>query len=270
MKRVERRGTLENQQQQQLAALQARTASHAQLPHSEVPDRTIHRTDTILTQNASFVSSANSTRDRADLSHSSTSSHLRSSHTNSSTSVASPGKPNRQQPSPPLIAALKDDDDDEYDGGHRNRDPEQLPTSNVGRGGSAVKGHNTAGSRVRSGARPTPPGDPHSALNGNGGSNSKRSPLGGNGVRSSISPRHHETAEGDEVDADADADAETEAEILGAVDAAGEDDGEGEGDEENDGDADADAELLEAVDAAEANSSSSHGGERAWTKVEST
>jgi hypothetical protein len=44
-----------------------------------------------------------------------------------------------------------------------------------------------------------------------------------------------------------------------------------EGGDEGDGeaDADADAELLEAVDAAEANSSSSHGGERMRVKSES-
>ncbi|PPQ74085.1 hypothetical protein CVT26_006487 [Gymnopilus dilepis] len=280
MKRVERRGTLENQQQQQLAALQAqqRAASHSQLPLSETSDRNLHRSDTILTQTGSFVSSSNSTRDRNDLS---SSSHVRSSHTSSSMhSAASPGKAHRQQPSPPHIAALRDDDEDEEDDrgrGDRDRDPEQLPTSNIGRGGSAVRVHgagarsDSRNGRARSGARPTPPGgDSHSLAGVNGGSNTKRSPLGGNGARASISPRQ---ADGDEIDADADADAEAEAEaeILGAVDAAGEADdvdGDGEGELDNDGDADAEAELLEAVDAAEANSSSSHGGERSWTKAE--
>ena len=121
-----------------------------------------------------------------------------------------------------------DEEDDDDERGRGDRDPEQLPTSNVGRGGSAVRVHGATGrsdsrnGRARSGARPTPPGgDPHSLSGVNGGSNTKRSPLGGNGARASISPRQ---ADGDEIDADADADAEAEAEaeILGAVDAAGE------------------------------------------------
>ena len=69
----------------------------------------------------------------------------------------------------------------------------------------------------------------------------------------------------DEMDADADANAEVgwgvETELLGAVAATlrGRTDGEEEGDGEGEVAA---AELSEAVDATEANSTSSHGGER--------
>ncbi|KDR68174.1 hypothetical protein GALMADRAFT_1053011 [Galerina marginata CBS 339.88] len=267
MKRVERRGTLENQQQQQIATLQAqqlqpRTTSHAQLPLSQGSDRSIHRSDTVLTQQTSFVSSRNDReRDKEDSLH--PLAHIRSSHT-STPSSGSASKSHRQQPTPPQIAALREqhDDDDDIDG-----DPEQLPTSNVGRGRAAVikasSRSNSRNGRVRLGARPTPP-----VSEGVNGGRNKRSPLAPGAIRGSISPHEDEM----DADADADAEAEAEAEILGAVDASGDadevdgdgdGDGDGEGDLEND--ADAEAELLEAVDAAEANSnSSSHGGERSW------
>lgn len=137
-------------------------------------------------------------------------------------------------------------------------------------------------SRVRgeSGPRPTPSVTRSSDNVNLDGTPNKKSPLGssiavGGGVKSGL--------EADEIDADADADAEAdaeleleaEAEILGAVGATtrpktaeespGGDDSEGE----VDADADADAELLETVEAAEANSSSSHGGEHMRMKSES-
>jgi hypothetical protein len=73
------------------------------------------------------------------------------------------------------------------------------------------------------------------------------------------------TMEVDKMDAEAEAEAESEAkaEILGAVVAMSRNctDGEEEGGDDGDGEADGDgdSELLEAVDAAEANSSSLHG-----------
>ncbi|KAF8815492.1 hypothetical protein BYT27DRAFT_7249155 [Phlegmacium glaucopus] len=309
MKRVERRGTLENQQQQvasqsvqQQPQHQQRQPSHPDMPLSQGSDRSIHRSDTILTHQpshgpATFSQSqphSQSNRDRDASSSSHTQSNIRSSlsnlHPSSSASTSHStkhGSSQRQQPPqspPPSIAALKEprDDDDE------RHDPDQLPISNVGRGGSGPTSRSSSrNARVRggTGTRPTPPAtrssDNTPTLNG---TPTKRSPLGsslavaGGGVESG-SP----TMEVDEMDADADADAEAEAEvesdaeaeILGAVAATSRDrtDGEEEGGDDGDGegevDADADAELLEAVDAAEANSSSSHGGERMRMKSES-
>ncbi|PPQ90587.1 hypothetical protein CVT25_006107 [Psilocybe cyanescens] len=279
MKRVERRGTLEQQQQQQVAVLQAqqqqhqpRTNSHAQLPSSQGSERSLNRSDTILTHQAShgpqtFAVSRNE-RDRDESTH--TSSHLRSTHASNTT--ASFSKSQRHAPTPPSIASLREQhDDDDDDHADQERDPEQLPTSNIGRGGSAAAAAAAVNSRsdsrngrIRAGAKATPPRTESTYPSG-------VTPAKRSGLHGSISPRG---ADVDEMDADADADAEAEAEILGAVDATGEDDdldgegdGDGEGDPENDGDPD--AELLEAVDAAEANSNaSSNGGDRSWLKSE--
>ena len=157
-----------------------------------------------------------------------------------------------------------------------------MPISNVGRGGGsgAPTRSSSRNARIRggSGPRATPPVTRSSdnALNLDGTPN-KKSPLGSfateGGAKSGLS------MEVDEMDADADADTEAEAEleseakaeILGAVAAMARSRTNEEGGDDGDGEADADvdAELLEAVDAAEANSSSSHGGERMRMKSES-
>jgi len=156
-----------------------------------------------------------------------------------------------------------------------------LPISNVGRGGGGSETpirYNIRHARVRGGSRPRPtPPITRSSDNVNvnlDGTLNKKSPLGSSlaigGTKSGL--------EVDEMDADADADAEAEAEleseaeaeILGAVAATSRNRTDEEGDDgDGEADADADAELLEAVDAAEANSSSSHGGERMRMKSES-
>lgn len=240
MKRVERRGTLDQQQQlASLAAVQAqqhqpipRSGSHTQLPLSQSSDRSIHRTDTLLTNQSPH--GGGSFREDSSI-------HTSSTHSQVGVrgpavmlgAMPSPTPAKRQQPPPPSIAALRDDDDDDDD----ENDGGDIPTSDVGRGISDSRSASRNG-RAR----------PLDSTNGG----SKRSLLSGGRTGQSISPRGDTDADGD-----ADADAEAEAEILGAVDAA---DLDGEGEE---GDADAEAELLEAVDAAEANSSSSH-GERTW------
>ena len=104
MKRVERCGTLESQQQQaanqsgqQHQQHQPRSSSHANIPLSQSSDRSIHRSDTILTHQPSHSPSAfsqpqpqphpqshsQSTRDRdASSSSSHTQSNIRSSLSN--------------------------------------------------------------------------------------------------------------------------------------------------------------------------------------------
>ena len=310
MKRVERRGTLENQQQQvanqsilQQQQHQPRSTSHQALPLSQGSDRFIHRADTILTQqpshNPSTFSQSQShsqiNRDRDNSSSSHTQSDIRSSLPNTHQSSAqisilnsikhgSHQRSQRPQSPLPPITALKEshDDDDEQ------HDPDQLPISNIGRGGSRAPSRSSSrNARVRggTGTRPTPPVTRSSDNTPNlNGTLNKKSSLGssfGSGRVGSGSPSM--TIEVDEMDADADADAEAEAEaeseaeleILGAVATTSRDrtdreeevgdDGDGDGE----ADADADAELLEAVDAAEANSSSSHGGEHMRVKSES-
>ena len=302
MKRVERRGTLESQQQQtanqstQQQQQQQQLPSTSNLPPSQGSDRFIHRSDTILTHQPSHnpypqTNSHSLTRGRGTRSSSLTQSNIRSSLSTVNPSSASASAPqvsvphstkhsSHQHPQPPQspppsITALKEGQDDD----NNVHDPDQLPISNVGRGGSGAPIRaSSRNARVRggSGPRPTPPVTRSSDNNNLDGTSNKKSPLGssfaiGSGAKSGL--------EVDEMDADADADAEAEAEleseaeaeILGAVaatsrirtDEEGGDDGDGEAD------ADADAELLEAVDAAEANSSSSHGGERMRMKSES-
>ncbi|TFK34329.1 hypothetical protein BDQ12DRAFT_689856 [Crucibulum laeve] len=296
MKRVERRGTLESQQlqQQQLAAAhtqgslsipmqqQQQLAAQQQQQHQQRPSHStpahphgIHRTDTILTHSGD--------RDRA--SQGSQMSYARGEELGGAgngggggggvgvatqptsslrTIVHGSGKPtsSRVHSPPPAIAHLREMRDEE----------DQLPTSNVRGGGGGGRAASRNG-------RPT-------STNGNGSGNGapapttssspqKRSPLS-NG-RPSTSPGQMEV---DETDADADADAdaddidETLMKAVGGDDERGMEvdgegevvlkeellDAEGEGDGEGDGDGDAEdalAELEDAVDAAEANSSSS-------------
>ena len=240
MKRVERRGTLENQQLQNAAMqqFQPRPTSLAQVtggPQSS--DRTIQRSDTLLINQPSLGPSS-FTQPRLEREEGP---HQRSS-TGNSGSTVSPGKNSRHPPTPPAIASIRDDDDE-----HDDEHDEQPPTSNVGRGsGRAAASTVQSRSNSRNGRG-----------NGNVSANTKKSGLSTTN-RPSNSPTAGD-ADIDEVDADADADAEAdgEAEMLGAAD----------GDGDGDADADADAELLEAVDAAEA-SGSSHGGDRSWFKSE--
>lgn len=305
MKRVERRGTLESQQQQianqSTQQHQLRSTSHPNLPPPQSSDRFIHRSDTVLTHQPSHnpfsqsqsQSHSQSSRDRDTSSSSHTQSNIRSSLSNvnpsssasasaaqasvpHSTKQSSQQRPHPPPSPPPSITALKEGQDDVAD----DHDLDQLPISNVGRGGGGSGTPIRSSSRnprVRGGSGPrhTPPVTRSSdnVVNPDGTPN-KKSPLAiGGGVKSG-SPM-----EVDEMDADADADAEAEAEleseaeaeILGAVAATSRNRTDEEGGDDGDGeaDADADAELLEAVDAAEANSSSSHGGERMRMKSES-
>ncbi|KAF9480750.1 hypothetical protein BDN70DRAFT_594437 [Pholiota conissans] len=239
MKRVERRGTLDQQQHQLASAVvvQAqqhqpipRSGSHSQLPLSQGSDRSIHRSDTLLTNQSPH--GGGSFRDESSIQTSSGSSHARGPAVMLGAMPSPTPATKRQQPPPPSIAALRDDDDEDDD----DNDGPDIPTSNIGRGGSTSRSGSRNG-RVR-------------PLDGGANGGSKRSLLGVSRTAHSISPRDTDA------DGDADGDAEADAEILGAVDAA-DLDGDGEGD------ADAEAELLEAVDAAEANSSSSH-GDRTW------
>lgn len=135
MKRVERRGTLENQaqlanlaiQQQQQHQPLPRTTSHPQLPLSQSSDRSIHRTDTVLAHHATMPSSSSSLRD--NLRHSSRTA------TASSSAIKQPHRQQQHQPTPPAIAALRDDVEEEEE-----TEGDQLPTSNVGRGAGRSNG----------------------------------------------------------------------------------------------------------------------------------
>ena len=285
MKRVERRGTLESQQQQianqstQHQQHQLRSNSHPNLPLSQGSDRFIHRSDTVLTHQPSHnpysqPQSQSQARDRDTSSSVTLRSSLPSLDPSSSASApasaaqvsvpqstkhSSHQRPQPPQSPPPSITALKEGQDDE----NNDHDPDQLPISNVGRGGGVPIRSSSRNARIRggSGPRPTPPVTRSSDNVTHDGTPNKKSPLGS-------SDKSGLPMEVDEIDADGDADAESEAdEILGAVAATSRN----RTDDERDGeaDADADAELLEAVDAAEANSSSSHGGERMRMKSES-
>ncbi|KAF8148910.1 hypothetical protein B0H34DRAFT_811799, partial [Crassisporium funariophilum] len=128
MKRVERRGTLENQQQQlavQQQQHQPRSSAHAEPPLSQGLERSIHRSDTILAHQASHgpsgfaQSTSRSEREVAT--------HLQSS---MRTAHSSPALKRHLSP-PPSIAAL-DDDEQEHD-------PDQLPISNIGRGAPGLR-----------------------------------------------------------------------------------------------------------------------------------
>ena len=233
MKRVERKGTLENQQLQNAAMQQFQPRpTHAQAAGGpQNSDRTIQRSDTLLINQTSLGPSsfAQPRLEREE------GLHQRSSGGHSG-NAASAGKNSRHAPTPPAIASLRDEDEE-----HDDENEEQPPTSNVGRGSGRAAAPSTVPSRSTS-------------RNGRGNGSAKKSGLGSTN-RPSNSPAAGD-ADVDEVDADADADAEAdgETEMMGA-------------DGDVDADADADAELLEAVDAAEA-SGSSHGGERSWFKSE--
>lgn len=291
MKRVERRGTLESQA---LAAAQASGQQHhtstirlppsnsmsgvrqaqaqAQQSQPQPPSNSqgssIGRSDTLISAGSFRGDSARST-----------------THAQPSITVSS-GR--RGQPPAPAIAALgsdeqdEDEEEDDDDDGTRLLLDDDIPTSNIGRGGVASrvgsKNNSRAGSRTRAGAGsrgvPTPP--PMRGLHPPAGHGTlsaaynKRSPLARGG--GSDSPLNDDDADGEADSADPDAD------LLDAVTAADagqhtdpdtslSDGGEGGGRKRISSDvedADADAELLEAVDAAEGISSggSERGGRR--------
>lgn len=269
MKRVERRGTLDSQQNASnasIASLQAQSqqqtshaTSHPRNAHSfslsQSSDRPIHRSDTLPTHQSHQLgpggthlsfSHSDRNRDREE-------SVLRTALSHSSS------KSLRAPPSPPTIAILADD----------------TASGPTGRGGSTSRAQSRSNSRNgRRQSRPASHGlTPPIASDINGaGSPSKRSPFGSehsNGgkkgsKRTSASPVRVEV-EGEvmETDADADADAEVDAEVEAASGAAAE----GAAGVDGDADADAEAELLEAVDAAEANSNGSSAG-GTWLKSE--
>ncbi|KIJ96325.1 hypothetical protein K443DRAFT_682397, partial [Laccaria amethystina LaAM-08-1] len=262
MKRVERRGTLDSQQQMavmhqhQQQQQPSRGGSMSQPPLSQ-------GTDMVLTHHGRTQAPP-----RSLYSHPSHASHLRTP----TVTQGGGASPNR---SPlPSIAAFEEDEGEEEDAEHEceqehdgeDGDSEQLPLSNVGRGGRV-------GSKSRAGVKN------NGATRGKGGAGGggRRSTPASGGGRSTPAvggrstpagrgtPSGAKTTPANKKSPLADAEAEAEAEILGAVEATG------GGDQEMvdpDGDGDAEAELLEAVDAAEANSSSSssHGGR--WMKEE--
>ena len=291
MKRVERRGTLESQQPQvanqsaqQQQQHQPRSSSNLTLPVSQGSDPSIHRSDMILmhqpSNNPSSFSQSQSARDR-DASSSHTQSNICSSlstlspSSSASTAPISAPHPTKDsshrppplpQSPPPYIAALKEEpqDNDEH-----HLDPDQLPISDIGRGGGGSGAPGRSSSRIAhvrgTGSRPTPPitrsSDDTPTLNG---IPKKKSLLGFSlaiaaGVESESPSIKMEV---DEMDADAD----------GEEDYRNGMDGEEEGGEQTETDADAD--FLEAVDAAETNtssSSSSHcAGERIRIKSKSS
>lgn len=285
MKRVERRGTLESQQLQNAAALQQqhfhpRTAGQPQVPFSsQGADRSIQRSDTLLASQGSLGPA--SFTQRSEGSHQQSNHRTSTGNPSSTSGKAGKGVSRLSTPlpfgegisglstpppfgegisrlsTPPPIAALREPDDDDD-----NEDIDQLPISNVGRGGLRVVRTSTAAAHSRSSSR---------NRRGNGNGNvvgaTKKSVLS-NTSRPSVSPKGGDIdVEEMDADADADADLDAEAEILGAAGAprAGETEA---GNAEGDADADAEAELFEAVDAAEAISSSSHGNDRSWMKAE--
>ncbi|KIM42560.1 hypothetical protein M413DRAFT_119911 [Hebeloma cylindrosporum] len=138
MKRVERRGTLENQAQLTIHAVQQqqqhqplpRTTSHAQLPLSQSSDRSIHRTDTVLAHHATMSSSSSSLRDSL---------RNASSRQATSSSVMKQHRQQQHQPTPPAIVSLRDDVEEEEE-----MEGDQLPTSNVGRGGTRSNGRKSS------------------------------------------------------------------------------------------------------------------------------
>ncbi|RDB30421.1 hypothetical protein Hypma_007014 [Hypsizygus marmoreus] len=254
MKRVERRGTLETQQlqQQQLAA----NASTAHVPphrNSQSQSQPIHRTDTM----PAHASQSQHARGEDNSQYTSPRPPPTTSNAQAGNTASPRPTGTRPPPSPPPIAAI----------GIAGMHEDQIPTSAIGRGSeAAAAAAATRGSRAssrngfagsggagREGGRGTPVGTKKASPLGAGGGKPGRSPAGAMDV---------------DADGEAEVDAEAEAEIEGLVteeDRRGRsgDDAEGEGEgEEMDVDADAEADLLEAVDAAEANSVSSGGGRR--------
>ncbi|KAF8647810.1 hypothetical protein AX16_006530 [Volvariella volvacea WC 439] len=272
------------------------------LPQAKPADRSLHRGDTtIITQSAITNPSVNSTqslvnsqRDREESRPNSRAANVVSTSSNTVAIAGihpSSGKSVRPPPSPPPNPSLPDDN---VNSGGTNRGR---------RAGSTSRAQSRSSSKTPRGSLKRPNSPSSNSLNVGAGDGvvSKRSPLAsgvvvgptnGNGLSQKngnvqrMSPGngylHHlrmdvdgdadADGEGDgvedgdgEVDVDADAEAElddADAELAGVVD--GLMNTKGELDAEADGDADAD--LLEAVDAAEANSNGS--ATSGWLKAE--
>ncbi|EDR11400.1 uncharacterized protein LACBIDRAFT_323960 [Laccaria bicolor S238N-H82] len=300
MKRVERRGTLETQQQMAVMHQQpSRGGSMSQLPLSQGSDRSIHRTDMVLTHHGSFLQPSQSQsqilgREPLPARANPGSTAFIALASIPYLAFENPHGLNRSPP--PSIAAFEEDEGEEEDAEHEREqehdgedgDSEQLLLSNVGRGGkvgsrsrAGVKknGATAAGGKSSTGGRNTPAGGGRSTPARGGGRSTPviggRSTPAGRSTPSGArrtTPANKKSPLGaaisptlgmevDETDADANADAEAEAEAEAEILGAVE--ATGGGDQELvDADGDAEAELLEAVDPAEVNSSSSssHGG----------
>lgn len=223
MKRVERRGTLE--QQLANANTLGRAGSHVVVQHPG--ERSLQRSDTVLTHQSQQTQGNNGSQ--------------MSFRTVMNSS--SPGKTGRAMSPPPAIASIKDDDE------------------NAGRSSRSSSRNGRPGSKQQ----PQAPPQTHLTVP------AKRSPL----ASGSVSGDGKDPSPSGRVEVDGETDADAEAE----VDADAEGDGDNEEYEIDDDDEppprrkgrdiiravrEADEELLEAVDAAEANSSSSHAGGRRY------
>jgi hypothetical protein len=270
MKRVERRGTLEPHQLLQQSS--GHTIPHAtsplptrrppsrsrsvQIPGSQASDRSIHRSDTlIVTGNLSGGAQIDSST-----------THLMStpqpSYTHHDRSPPAAKVARTAQPSPLSIAALND-----------NHDPsDRLASSRFT--GLDSRAQSRSGSQNGRGpaTAPLPGRSPPSVPGGNSargspppGLASRRSPVSTDRSPSTGSKSKRDSPQiiaGGDVDIDVDANAELD--VQTNVDLRPDVEMDADAEVDADADADADTELMEAVDAAEANSS----GGNPWMKKE--
>src|SRR3984957_13923530 len=268
MKRVERRGTLEHHQhvQQQASNLSMptvasplpirRSSSHTRnvpVTHSQ----SVQRSDTVIVTTTSTTVSGSGRvgPGSAHVISSPQPSYIQLGRSSPATKV-----PRASPPSPSSIATLNYGEADVADRG----DPTRPigPGSRVDGRSSSMDDRRVAGAAPRPGTAPPPAQE---EANGTTGSPptilpSKRSPLSSDQSPSIGSKSKHGSLQttGGDVDADVDVDADAEPDVGADVSMGVEADV----DVDADAKADADAELIEAVDAAEANSS---GG---WLKEE--
>jgi hypothetical protein len=269
MKRVERRGTLEpHQQLQQQASVHSmpsvasplpvrQSSTHsrsAQMPSSQGSDRSVHRTDTVIVSNTGVPIAGGQIGPGGTHVVSSSPKPLVAQQGRSSPVTKAKIAP----PSPPTITTLNDNDADlvERDGMARLMGP-----------GSRAQSRSSSRNDRRTSQRPGPtPPVPEASNNATDSPPiavpSKRSPLSSESHSPSVGSKgkHESPKAAAVVDGDGDIDADVDAEAEPDLDVGPE--GEGEADAE----ADAEAELMEAVDAAEANSSGGSGG--VWSKKE--
>jgi hypothetical protein len=262
MKRVERRGTLEHHQhvQQQASNLSMptvasplpirRSSSHTRnvpVTHSQSSDRSVQRSDTVIVTTTSTTASG-SGRVGPGSTHIISSpqpSYIQLGRSSPATKV-----PRAAPPSPPSITTLNDGEADVAD---REDSARPIgPGSRVDSRSSSMDDRRVAGAAPRPGTAPPA----QEEANGTTGSPptivpSKRSPLSSEQSPSIGSKSKHGSPQttGGDVDADVDVDAEAEPDVIADVSMGA------EVDVDADAEADADAELMEAVDAAEANSS---------------
>src|ERR1700722_9674011 len=255
MKRVERRGTLEHHQhvQQQASNLSMptvasplpirRSSSHTRnvpVTHSQ----SVQRSDTVIVTTTSTTASG-SGRVGPGSTHSPQPSYIQLGRSSPATKV-----PRAAPPSPPSITTLNDGEADVAD----REDPTRPigPGSRVDGRSSSMDDRRVAGTAPRPGTAPPPAQE---EANGTTGSPptilpSKRSPPSSEQSPSIGSKSKHgspQTTVDADVDVDADAEPDVGADVSMGVEA--------DVDVDADAEADADAELMEAVDAAEANSS---------------